>query len=117
MALAAAQFLVNNIISVHGCVKEILAYRKAHSTGHMMQEILRLMDVIHLPNTSYHAQANDAMERAFRTFVMIKSHYTSTSQLNWNQVINFAVFTMNTGKSESTGYPLIEQFFVERRCS
>lgn len=111
-ALAAAQFQVNNMVVVHGWVKEILTDWGTHFTEHMMREILRLMDVKHLLTTFYHAQADGAGERALKTFIYIISHYTSTCQSNWDQVINFAVFTMNIVESKTAGFTPSEIVFV-----
>ena len=110
-AAVAAQFLVNNIVLIHGCVREIFTDRGKHFTSHVVQEILRLLDIKHLLTTSYHAQADGAAERALKTFVNIISHYTSIDQQNWDEVCPFAAFVMNTYKSETTGYSPFELVF------
>jgi transposase InsO family protein len=107
-AVAAATFLVNNVILVHGAVKEILTDRGTHFTGAVMQEILRLLDVKHLLTTAYHAQCDGAAERALKTFVTIMSHYVSMDQKNWDLVVPFVAFTVNAAKSDTTNYSPFE---------
>lgn len=90
---------------------EIPTDRGTHFTGHMPQVILRLFDIEHLMTISYHAQADEAAERALKTFVNDFSHYTSTDQSYWDQLINFAVFAINTSKSGTTDYSSFEIVF------
>lgn len=38
-------------------------------------------------------------------------HYTSVNQKDWDRVVNFAVFVMDTAKNETTGYSTFELIY------
>lgn len=63
-AQSAAQFSVNCVILVHGCLHEAYTDRGAHFTDHMLQEVLWILVVEHLFTSLYYAQAEAAAEKA-----------------------------------------------------
>lgn len=102
IATVAAKFLVNSVVSAHGCPKEIFTDCGIHFTGQVVQKILRLLDIEHLLTSAYHPQANSNSERALKIFVTILSYYASTDQKNCDQVVAFAASVINTAKSRAT---------------
>ena len=103
-AAAAANFLVNQVVIVHGCFEELLTDRGTHFTGDVMKQVVKLLGVKHLLTSSYHPQTDGNAERAIKTAVNILSHYTSDNQKDWDLLLPFVVWVMNTSKSETTGY-------------
>lgn len=81
-ATVAAQFLVNTVVLIHGCPKEILTDRGTHFHGHVVQETLHLLDIKHLLTSEYHFQADGNAKRAPKTYETILSLYAFTNQTN-----------------------------------
>lgn len=99
----AAQFLVNNIVLVHGSFENVLTDRGTHFIGATLQDVLKLLHIKHLLASHYHAACDGAAERALKTFVNNRSRYTPTNQKNWDVVVAYAAFVINTNKSKTTG--------------
>ena len=76
-----------------------------------MQQVLKLLNIKHLLTSAYHAQCDGQAERANKTFINIISHFVSENQKDWDQIVPFAEWCMNTMKQETTGYSPFELVF------
>ncbi|KAI9558361.1 pol polyprotein [Daphnia sinensis] len=58
----------------------------------------------HKTTSSYHPQANGAVERMNHTLAAMLSMYVSTDQRDWDETLQYVCFAYNTARQESTGY-------------
>lgn len=98
-----ALFLLENVILIHSCVREILTDRGAVFKSELVTEILRLMGIRNQYTLSYFAAQNGQIERTNATVVTMLSMYIETSQKNWDQYVPMVQFSYNVSKQEVTG--------------
>lgn len=104
----AAKFLVENVIFKRGMINELLTDRISHFQGAVMQQVIALLNVKHLLTSAYHSQCDGQAKRAIQTLFRVLSHYVNDYQKNWNLVVPFAEWCLNTMRQEMTGYTPFE---------
>lgn len=104
----AARFLLENVILKHGMVRKVLTDRGTHFLGSFMREISALLNVKHLLTSPYHPQTDGQAERCIQTFSTIVSHFLNHNQKNWDVIVPYAEWCMNTMHQETTGFTPFE---------
>ncbi|KFD69273.1 hypothetical protein M514_18422 [Trichuris suis] len=97
-----ANFLLNEIVLRHGTPAKVITDRGTAFTSTKMAEVMEALGIQHGMTTAYHPQTNGLVERANRTLASILAAYVNDVHRNWDDVVPFARFAMNTAKQEST---------------
>lgn len=97
-----ANFLLNNVITRHGCPRYMLSDRGTVFRSEMIMELQKIMGIKPLLTTSYHPSCNGLTERLNKTLADMLSMYIGTSQKDWCQYLNLVTFAYNTAAQETT---------------
>jgi len=104
----AANFIFSNIICRYGAPSEILSDRGQAFTGEVMTILSQLCGISQKFTAGYHPQTNGLTERFNRTIQEILSKFVNSSQTNWDDLLQPAVFAYNTSIHSSTGFSPFE---------
>uniref|UniRef100_A0A5S6R4F6 Integrase catalytic domain-containing protein n=1 Tax=Trichuris muris TaxID=70415 RepID=A0A5S6R4F6_TRIMR len=97
-----ARFLLNDVVLRHGTPTKVVTYRGTAFTSTKMADILVTLGIQHGMTTAYHPQSNGLTEKANRTLTGILAPYVNETHRDWDNILPFATFAMNTAKQEST---------------
>ena len=101
--MTIAHLLVENIISRHGVLKELLSDRGAAFLSKLLHEVYRLMGIHKVSTTAYHPQTDRLVERFHRTLTAMLSKTTAPGGLDWDDRIPYVLFAYRCIVQESTG--------------
>ncbi|KAJ3640336.1 hypothetical protein Zmor_003642 [Zophobas morio] len=104
-----AKFLVEQILTRHGCPRYFLSDRGTNFRSQIIRELLQLMGVFQQFTISYHPQCNGLTERFNRTLADMLAIYTGTDQTDWCQSLPHVTFAYNTSRQDTTK---ISPFFL-----
>ncbi|KAI9565174.1 hypothetical protein GHT06_008951 [Daphnia sinensis] len=99
-----AEFFVNQIFLRHGAPEQIITDRGKCFVAELIQAVVKKLHTNHKTTSSYHPQANGAVERMNHTLAAMLSMYVSTDQRDWDETPQYVCFAYNTARQESTGY-------------
>ncbi|KZR97474.1 Uncharacterized protein APZ42_007630, partial [Daphnia magna] len=99
-----AEFFVNQIFLRHGAPEQIITDRGKCFVAELTQAVVKKLHTNHKTTSSYHPQANGAVERMNHTLAAMLSMYVSTDQRDWDETLQYVCFAYNTARQESTGY-------------
>lgn len=99
-----AEFLLEDIITKHGCPLTILTDRGKQFTAHFSEYLYKRLGVQHLMTTAYRPQCNGQVERMNRTLAEMLSMYCSNNQKDWDKGLQAVIFCYNTSVHATTGY-------------
>ncbi|UYV76060.1 hypothetical protein LAZ67_13002356, partial [Cordylochernes scorpioides] len=103
-AQGVANFLLEEVILIHGAPREIVTDRGRNFQSKLIQELANCCGIIKRSTTAYHPQTNGLMERLNRTMADMLSMYIDLDQKNWDEILPFVTFAYNTAKQEATGF-------------
>lgn len=89
-------------------IRELPTDRRTHFRGSVMQHVVQLSGIRHLMTSPYHLQCDGQAERAIQTFSRIISHFLHDNQKNWDLLVPYAAWCMNTMVQETTGFTAFE---------
>ncbi|KAJ3666393.1 hypothetical protein Zmor_001836 [Zophobas morio] len=111
-ATTIANKLVNHFICKFGIPKQILTDRGQDFSSLLLKEVARLFSVLSkYKHPLIIPQTNGALERSHATLADYLKHYVSDKQTDWDQWLNFAMFSYNTSVHTSTKYTPHELVF------
>lgn len=99
-----ARFIVDNIISRHGCVSRILTDQGKCFAGKMIEKIYQILSIEKIWTTAYKPSTNGLTERFNKTLANMISQYVSASQRDWDIFLPLIMLTHNGSVQASTGY-------------
>ncbi|KZR98806.1 Uncharacterized protein APZ42_005610, partial [Daphnia magna] len=73
-------------------------------TSDLTQAVVKKLHTNHKTTSSYHPQANGAVESMNHTLAAMLSMYVSSDQRDWDRTLQYVCFAYNTARQESTGY-------------
>jgi hypothetical protein len=101
-AANAAHFVMERIILRHGAPACILSDRGSHFVNSLLKNLLDLLGIAHSTTTSYNPQANGLTERMNKTLSIAISHYVSSDHKDWDELVPYITWCINTSKQETT---------------
>jgi transposase InsO family protein len=72
-------------------------------TSKFAEELYKALQTNNLFTAAYHPQMNGLVERFKHTFVEMLSMNFSSCHDEWDEIVDFMVFSYNTSRQESTG--------------
>ncbi|UYV60360.1 K02A2.6-like [Cordylochernes scorpioides] len=103
-AQGVANFLLEEVILIHGAPREIVTDRGRNFQSKLIQELANCCGIIKRSTTAYHPQTNGLTERLNRTMADMLSMYVDLDQKNWDEILPFVTFAYNTAKQEATRF-------------
>ena len=99
----AAQFFIDQILHRVGAPARIfLTDRGTHFTTLFFRNILKLFNVEHVITAGYNPQCNGTTERMNRTLSYVMSLYVSQNMNDWDELVSFITWTINTTRTDIT---------------
>lgn len=92
----------------------LLTDQGADFTSKLLKEVSNLFKIKQIQTTAYHPQSNGALERSHATLADYLKHFINDKQTDWDDWINFAMFTYNTTPHTSTKFTPFELIFGEK---
>lgn len=77
----------------------------------LIKDLCNLFKTIHISTTPYHPQSNGALERTHLTLKDYLKHYINPNQSDWDDYIQFAMFSYNSSIHKSTKFTPYELLF------
>lgn len=106
-----ADCFVRNFICKFGIPQTLLTDQGTDFTSKLIQEISKLFKIKKINTSAYHPQSNGALERSHSTLADYLKHYVNEDQTNWDNWIDFAMFSYNTSVHTSTQFTPFELIF------
>lgn len=106
-----ADCFIRNFICKFGSPSIILTDQGADFTSNLIKEIAKLFKMKKINTSAYHPQSNGALERSHSTLIDYLKHYVNNEQSNWDQWLDFAMFSYNTSVHTSTKFTPFELVF------
>ncbi|KZS13083.1 Uncharacterized protein APZ42_021817 [Daphnia magna] len=82
------EFFVNQIFLRHGAPEQIITDRGKCFVAELTQAVVKKLHNNHNTTSSYHPQANGAVERMNHTLAAMFSMYVSTDQRDWDETLH-----------------------------
>jgi transposase InsO family protein len=102
-----ARAFVSRVILRHGAPKSLLTDQGANFLSNLFKSICKLLKIKKLQTTPFHPQANQ-VERSHKPLAEYLRSYVNADQDNWDEWVDFAIFTYNTTPHSTTGFTPFE---------
>jgi Integrase zinc binding domain/Integrase core domain len=102
------EFLLNRICLRHGFPRVVLSDRGTAFTARVFEEFCEEWGIQHRMSAPEHPQTNGLVERMNKTIGPILASYVNKSHTNWDELVPFAAFAINTAVQETTGFAPFE---------
>ena len=116
-AMATAEFIMNELIMVHGAPERLITDNGVHFNNTLMKTISKTMNVAHAFSASYHPQTNGQVERFNSTFCTQLAKYYDENKDDWDNYPQSVVYAYNTCIHATTGYVRCELAFGRKQKS
>ena len=103
-ARTTAKFFIEEFCTQYGLPEKILTDQGRNFTGHLMNEICKLLRVEKLRTTPYHPQTNGQCERFNRTLMSMLGTLDKEEKAHWPKLLKTLVRCYNATKNRMTGY-------------
>ena len=103
-ASRTVEFLLNRICLRHGFPRVVLSDRGTAFTARVFEEFCEEWGIQHRMSAPEHPQTNGLVERMNKTIGPILASYVNKSHTNWDELVPFAAFAINTAVQETTGF-------------
>lgn len=94
-ATDVAEMYVKHISRLHGLPAEIISDRDTKFTSHFWRRVMTFLGIKHKMYTAFHPQTDGQTERYNAMLADLFRHYTSETQLNWEEHLPLAEFGIN----------------------
>lgn len=108
-ATETADAFIRTMICRFGAPKAILTDQGTHFVNTLMRAIAKKFRITHFKTSAFHPQSNGSLERSHHVLVEYLKHYVS--QNNWDEWLEYAMFSYNTGVHEGTSFTPHELVF------
>lgn len=102
---------LTKIFTTFGIPKSILSDQGSDFMSQLMKDLTNLFKTKHISTTPYHPQSNGALERSHLTLKDYLKHYIKVEQNDWDEYVQFAMFSYNTAVHKSTKHTPYELLF------
>ena len=102
------EFLLHRVCLRHGFPRVLLSDRGTAFTARRMEKFCEEWGIDHRMAAPEHPQTNGLVERMNRTIGPTLAAYVNRSHTNWDEVVPFAAFAINTAVQETTGFAPFE---------
>lgn len=109
-----ARAFTDHIILKFGCPLSILTDNGANFIAQLMKRVCKLLHIKAIQTTPYHPESNGALERSHRALKEYLRSYVNKNLNDWNNYIQFAVFSYNTTPHSSTKFTPHELIFGQK---
>jgi hypothetical protein len=100
-----AEKYVNHIVATHGIDSVLISDRGSNFLSRTFQEVLKILDVKHIPVCSFNPKANGYIERSHATVFNSISHFINKAGNNWEDILHLAKACYNATLSDNlAGY-------------
>lgn len=106
-----AKKLVENFICTFGIPITIVSDQGRDFTSNLLKNISKLLKIKHINCTAYHPQSNGALERSHATLADYLKHFINENQTDWDNWLEFSMFSYNTSVHTSTKFSPYELLF------
>lgn len=103
-AKTAARCIFENIVCRFGVPLEIVSDRATSFLDQTLQEYLKILEISHLPTSSYTPRSNGSVERIHRELKGILTKLCDGNVHKWDQYLSQAEFILNIRVNNSTGF-------------
>ena len=93
---AVAKFVYEEVITKHGCPKEMVSDQGSQFMGEVFMILLKTMSIKHRRSAAYNPQANGRAERTNKIIVDTMAKLAVEYQKNWEEVFDAAMWAYNT---------------------
>ncbi len=94
-AIETAKLFVHYVVRTHGCPTKILTDRGPQFAGEVTGAILKAINTQQALSTAYHPQTDGQTQRVNRVLEDMLRHYVSSSQDDWDELLDMAEFAIN----------------------
>ena len=101
-AITIARFLIEQILSRHGCPKIMISDRGRGFISRTIKNINLFLQTQHLLSSPYHPQTNGLVERTNQTLCTMLRHYVQQERSRWNYVLPMVTFAYNSNVNSGT---------------
>jgi transposase InsO family protein len=101
LATTIARFMIEQILSRHGCPRILISDRGTNFLSKIVKEINYFFKTEHLLTSPYHPQTNGLTEKTNQTLSRMINHYVQR-QKKWDIVLPMITFAYNTACNSST---------------
>ena len=99
----SARAFVEEVISRHGCCKQLIMDKGSNFTSMLFTEVCKLLQIEKFHVTAYHPQGNGLCERVNGTIMKILSTVLQGDQNTWSKSLSAAVYAYRTSYHRSIG--------------
>jgi hypothetical protein len=107
-ASRTVEFLLNRVCLRHGFPRVVLSDRGTAFTARVFEEFCEEWGIQHRMSAPEHPQTNGLVERMNKTIGPVLASYVNKSHTNWDELVPFAAFAINTAVQETTGFAPFE---------
>lgn len=98
-------------ITIFGIPESILSDNGTDFTSNLIKEVNNIFKIRHVFTSLYHPQSNGSLERSHHTLKEYLRDYLNSNQTNWDEYIQFAMFTYNSHYHRATNFTPHELLF------
>ncbi|EGT54255.1 hypothetical protein CAEBREN_31218 [Caenorhabditis brenneri] len=104
-ATTSLQFLIENIVSIHGIPNQVVTDQGRNFTSKMFQEVSKLLELDHIQTPSYHHESNGVIERLNRTLEEMLTCSTKKPEnfSDWDKKLPIVIHAYNSRIHKATG--------------
>lgn len=110
-AKTIADKLTHDFICKFGIPESILTDQGPDFTSNLFKEVANIFKVKKLQTSPYRPETNGALERSHRTLADYLKHFVKTDQSDWDEWLDFAMFSYNTTVHSSSKFTPFELVF------
>jgi hypothetical protein len=109
-----AKLLVKQFICKFGIPDSILTDQGSDFMSKLLKNVATLFKIKQIHTTAYHPQSNGALERSHATLADYLRHFVDDKHSDWDDWLDFAMFTYNTTPHSSSKFMPHELLFGEK---
>jgi transposase InsO family protein len=106
-----ARAFVSKVILRHGTPRSLLTDQGANFLSELFRAVCKLLKIKKLQTTPYHPQTNGALERSHKGLAEYLRSYVNSDQNDWDEWIDYAMFTYNSTPHTVTGFAPFELLY------
>jgi transposase InsO family protein len=110
-AETTAKEFVSHVILKHGALRTVLTDQGANFLSDVFRNTCKLLRIKKIQSTAFHPESNGGPERSHHVLAEYLRHYIKEDQMNWDEWVQFAMFTYNMTEHSATGYTTSELVF------
>ena len=102
-AQMTAKLFVHYVVRTHGVPAKIITDRGPQFAGQFSEAVWKAIGTRQALSTAYHPQTDGQTERVNRVLEDMLRHYVSSSQDDWDELLDMAEFAVNNAHQETIG--------------